>query len=117
MLDSGHSFTAYFKRATSPLVVLSMLSRQPMYGYEISAEMQRQSRGEFTLAVLYPVLHRLEEQDCIRRMDAAVINGRSRTYYEITEYGRQYLAQRLQEYQKLSAVFMEMTNPAAPPEA
>lgn len=33
--DSGHSFLAYFKRATSPLAVLRILSDRPMYGYEL----------------------------------------------------------------------------------
>ena len=36
--DSGHSFLAYFKRATSPLAVLRILSDRPMYGYELIQE-------------------------------------------------------------------------------
>ena len=36
--DFGHSFLAYFKRATSPLAVLRILSDRPMYGYEAQAE-------------------------------------------------------------------------------
>ena len=37
--DSGHSFLAYFKRATSPLAVLRILSDRPMYGYELIQEL------------------------------------------------------------------------------
>lgn len=33
---SGHSFLAYFKRATSPLVALRLLLERPMYGYELA---------------------------------------------------------------------------------
>ena len=62
-LDStGHSFQAYFKRATSPLVVLRLLMEKPMYGYELTQEMKQRSGGAFTISVLYPVLYRLQEQ-------------------------------------------------------
>ena len=37
--QSGHSFLAYFKRATSPLVVLRLLTEKPMYGYELTQAM------------------------------------------------------------------------------
>ena len=70
MEDKGHSFGAYFKRATSPLVVLSILQEKPMYGYEISSEMKRRSNGRFAIAVLYPVLYRLEEQGFVETAGA-----------------------------------------------
>ena len=38
--DFGHSFLAYFKRATSPLAVLRILSDRPMYGYELIQELK-----------------------------------------------------------------------------
>ena len=43
--NTGHSFLAYFKRATSPLVVLRLLLDKPMYGYELTQEMKRRSGG------------------------------------------------------------------------
>ena len=50
-LDStGHSFQAYFKRATSPLVVLRLLMEKPMYGYELTQEMKQRSGGAFTIS-------------------------------------------------------------------
>ena len=33
--DTGHSFADYFKRALNPLLVLLLLSEQPMYVYEM----------------------------------------------------------------------------------
>ena len=60
--DSGHSFLAYFKRATSPLAVLRILSDRPMYGYELIQELKQRSGGKYQLSLLYPVLYRLEEQ-------------------------------------------------------
>ena len=41
MGDSSHSFESYYKRATSPLVVLRLLQDRPMYVYELSQEMKQ----------------------------------------------------------------------------
>jgi PadR family transcriptional regulator PadR len=103
--DTGHSFAAYFKRATSPLVVLSLLKKQPMYGYEISAEMDRISNGRYTIAVLYPVLYRLQEQGYIDSSASEIVDGRARTYYSITSEGSEYLECTVDEYHKITEVF------------
>ena len=109
MEDKGHSFGAYFKRATSPLVVLSILQERPMYGYEISSEMKRRSNGRFTIAVLYPVLYRLEAQGFVETAGTEVIDGRARSYYRITEAGRVHLHKSRDEFMELAALFAEMT--------
>ena len=57
--DSGHSFEDYFKRAISPMLVLHLLSQQPMYVYQMQQELSRRSQGRYTLSLLYPVLYRL----------------------------------------------------------
>ncbi len=108
MGEAGHSFEAYYKRATSPLVVLSLLQDRTMYGYQISQAMKEKSGGKFTIAVLYPILYRLEEQGYIRVEKTEVINNRARSYYAITEKGRQYLARSLDEYRVIHQAFMDI---------
>ena len=108
MVDSSHSFESYFKRATSPLVVLRLLRDKTMYGYEISQAMKQNSGGKFTIAVLYPVLYRLEEQGYITVERTEVINNRARSYYAITDAGRQYLAKSLEEYDEMHRAFMDI---------
>ena len=105
MSDSSHSFEAYFKRATSPLVVLRLLKDKIMYGYEISQTMKRKSDGRFTMAVLYPVLYRLEEQGYVVVERTEVINNRARSYYAITEEGLRYLVRSLEEYEEIQSAF------------
>ena len=51
MGDASHTFESYYKRATSPLIVLQLLKDQVMYGYQISQAMQKQSDGRYTIAV------------------------------------------------------------------
>lgn len=106
MEDLSHSFSAYFKRATSPLVVLAILQDKPMYGYEISSEMKRRSNGKYTISVLYTILYRLQEQAFIEISKTEVVDGRARSYYQITPAGRAYLKKTLAEYKEMSDVFM-----------
>ena len=103
--DNSHAFEAYYKRATSPLVVLRLLEEKAMYGYEISQAMKKKSGGKFTIAVLYPVLYRLEEQGYIAIERTEVVNNRVRSYYAITDEGRQYLARACQEYREMHRAF------------
>ena len=103
--DNSHAFEAYYKRATSPLVVLCLLKEKAMYGYEISQAMKKKSGGKFTIAVLYPVLYRLEEQGYVAIERTEVVNNRVRSYYAITDEGRQYLARACQEYREMHRAF------------
>lgn len=106
--SSGHSFLAYFKRATSPLAVLRLLADRPMYGYELIQELKQRSDGGYQLSLLYPVLYRLEEQGYVRVSASEVVDGRARSYYAITPEGEAYLAQTLTEYREISAVFQKL---------
>lgn len=105
MQDTGHSFSSFFKRATSPLVVLALLKDRPMYGYEISTEMKARSNGQYTIAVLYPVLYRLKEQGYIEESGTKISDGRARSYYKITLSGIKYLEETCAEYKAISENF------------
>lgn len=74
------------------MIVLELLSDRPKYVYEISSEMKKRSEGRFTIAVLYPVLYRLEEQGYVENTSSEIVNSRIRNYYGITDSGRTYLS-------------------------
>lgn len=105
---TGHSFSAYFKRATSPLAVLRLLAERPMYGYELTQALKQRSGGAFTISVLYPVIYRLEEQGYVEISGTEVVDGRARSYYAITEKGRAYLEETWADYQEISRVFEQL---------
>lgn len=111
--DASHTFESYYKRATSPLIVLQLLKDRVMYGYQISQAMQKMSDGRYTIAVLYPILYRLEEQGYIRVDHTEVINNRARGYYAITANGAAYLEQALQEYRELHEAFEKIIDRSA----
>ena len=108
MAENSHSFGAYYKRATSPLAVLRLLKERPMYVYEISQAMKKKSGGRFTIAVLYPVLYRLEEQGYVVVACTEVIRNRARSYYAITDAGAEYLSRSLMEYREMHRAFMSI---------
>ena len=106
--NTGHSFISYFKRATSPLVVLKFLSERPMYGYEITAALKERSGGKYKISILYPVLYRLEDQGYIAISSTEVADGRARSYYSITEEGRAYLEKTRSEYNEIARIFQDL---------
>ena len=108
MENTGHSFNSYFKRATSPLVVLRFLSERPMYGYEITAALKERSGGKYKISILYPVLYRLEDQGYVTISSTEVADGRARSYYSITETGQAYLEKTWQEYLEISDIFKKL---------
>ncbi len=101
-MEDKHSFSSYFKRAVSPLLVLHVLRDGPMYGYEINQAMKRRSNDKLGLALLYPVLYKLEEDGYIYQTETRVENGRARTYFAMTPAGQAYLEEKSAEFRDLA---------------
>lgn len=83
-------------KGTLSLLILSLLSRRPMYGYEIATTVARETNGAFQWkeGSLYPALHRLERDGLIHSKWQGVPGGRRRKYYDLTDGGRDALRER-----------------------
>ena len=79
--------------ASSKPIILSILSHGESYGYQVIKNVERLSGGEleWTDAMLYPVLHRMEKDGLIQSEWVVADNGRRRKYYHITEAGQEEL--------------------------
>lgn len=68
-------------------IVLAVVSREPegTYGYKITQEVR--SAIELSESTLYPVLRRLQKDECLNVYDMECA-GRNRRYYQLTEKGR-----------------------------
>lgn len=68
-------------------IVLAVVSRDKdgTYGYKITQDVRNVI--DISESTLYPVLRRLQKEDCLEVYDLA-IDGRNRRYYRITESGR-----------------------------
>lgn len=65
-------------------LVLSIVSYESTYGYKITQDVR--SVMEVSESTLYPVLRRLQKEDCLETYDREFA-GRNRRYYSITEKG------------------------------
>src|SRR3712207_4526228 len=74
------------------LLVLALLARRPMYGYELVQAIKIESGGvlEFGEGLIYPLLHRLEDEGLLAARRESV-GGRSRVVYRTTATGRKRL--------------------------
>lgn len=67
-------------------IVLAVVSKESdgTYGYKITQDVR--SVIEVSESTLYPVLRRLQKDNCLETYDEEC-NGRNRRYYKITELG------------------------------
>ena len=87
-------------RGRAELAILSLLSKQPLYGFEISKRIEEDSGGalRFELASLYPMLYELEKRGWVKGRWEANRAGRDRRYYCLTPAGKKKLAPLRREW-------------------
>ena len=90
-------------KGTLSLLILSMLTRTSMYGYEIAATVHRDTEGAFTWreGSLYPSLHKLQADGLIAGEWEEKETGRKRRYYHITAKGRAALQVKVRAWKAL----------------
>ncbi len=79
--------------ASSKPIILSLLLSGESYGYQILQRVRRVSGGamQWSSAMLYPVLRRLEKEGLIRSEWRVSEQNRMRKYYRLTDLGREEL--------------------------
>ena len=92
-----------FMTGVPELLVLRLLSAQEMYGYEIVQAIGAASGESIKLGegVVYPTLHALESQGCLKSRRKTV-NGRTRVYYTATAAGKRRLGAMIGEWQRIT---------------
>lgn len=83
-------------------IVLAVVSHETegTYGYKITQEVRLVI--EISESTLYPVLRRLQKDECLQIYDMECA-GRNRRYYRITEKGRAQLNLYISEWYRYSA--------------
>ena len=86
-------------KGSHELILLKLLSRKDMYGYQLIQEMALLSEDVFRMSQgsLYPFLPALEDRGLIESY-AQPENGRERRYYRLTAAGRQALADKEEQW-------------------
>ncbi len=91
-------------KGIAPAVVLEVLSRGAMYGYELSEAVQQRSAGvfEFGRGTIYPLLYNLEAKKLVRAKWEQAESGRERRYYSITSKGKAELDAKKRQLEQMS---------------
>ena len=86
--------------ASAKPLLLSILSEGESYGYEIIQKVRQLSGGEiqWSVGLLYPVLHRLEREELIESEWKEAESGREWKYYSLSKKGRKVLEAEQQQW-------------------
>jgi len=96
-------FESQLLKGIAPVVVLEILSRGKMYGYQLSEAVKQRSGDILTLGqgTLYPLLYNLEAKKLIRGIWEQTDSGRQRRYYSITSRGKTELVRQKEQLTQL----------------
>jgi PadR family transcriptional regulator, regulatory protein PadR len=97
------SRNAAFVAGVPELLILTLLARREMYGYELAKAVEIASGAALSLGegVLYPVLHSLEAAGALRSR-GRIVTGRRRVYYSLTTHGRRRLGDLTRRWNRIS---------------
>jgi PadR family transcriptional regulator PadR len=92
-----------FMSGVPELLILRLLAKREMYGYEIVKAVRVVTGQAIALGegVIYPVLHGLEKNGALKARQKAV-NGRTRVYYTVTSKGRARFDRLSSEWDRVS---------------
>jgi PadR family transcriptional regulator PadR len=90
-------------RGYNDTMILYILMKEPSYGYEISKQIRTISDEKYIIkeTTLYSAFTRMEKNGHIESFTADQDpngNGKKRTYYRITDAGRQYYREKCEEW-------------------
>jgi PadR family transcriptional regulator PadR len=94
-----------FLTGTVGVLILSLLTERPMYGYEILQEAERRSARAFQMkeGTLYPALHQMEKAGFLKAEWRQSDTGRDRKYYSLTAQGRRRAQAKRQQWDAISS--------------
>lgn len=88
-------------RGYNDTIILFLLLEEPSYAYQISKQIKNLSDGKYVIkeTTLYSAFSRMEKNGYVESysMDDEV-TGKRRTYYRITDLGREYYKTKCEEW-------------------
>jgi PadR family transcriptional regulator len=99
---------------TLAMLILRVLSAQPLHGYAIAQKIHLMSGDELSVeeGSLYPALQKLLLKGWVKADWLVSENGRNVREYRITANGKKQLQQELSEYRRMSKAIETLLNNA-----
>jgi hypothetical protein len=110
MHNASMELTKELMGASVAPLILAILKDGESYGYALIQRVRALSSGEieWTDGMLYPVLHRLEEQQLIESYWKTAENGRKRKYYLMKDSGHKALAIQREQWRLVSQTLNQL---------
>jgi PadR family transcriptional regulator PadR len=91
-------------QGTLDLMILTILTREPMHGYGISQRLAALSHDQFQVnpGSLFPSLYRLEQDGMLKAEWRPTENKRRAKYYRLTAAGKRQLEQHRERWSRAS---------------
>ena len=102
-------------RGYNDTFILYLLLDGPSYGYEISRKIRDLSEGKYVIkeTTLYSAFNRMEKNGYVVSFYETAENGKRRTYYRITDEGKQYYQEKCAEWKLTKEVIERFIQNAA----
>lgn len=87
-------------RGYNDIMILYLLLEEPSYGYEISKRIRELTDEKYIMkeTTLYSAFKRMETNGYIESFSSSETNGKQRTYYKITEVGKEHYKEKCKEW-------------------
>ena len=91
-------------QGTLDLMILTILTREPMHGFGISQRLTVLSHDQFRVnpGSLFPSLYRLEQDGKLKAEWSPTENNRKAKYYRLTASGRKQLEQQRRRWDRIA---------------
>ena len=104
MIELKDKYETQMKKGVLDMLVLKLLSKEEMYGYQLISELKLKSGERFFLkeGTLYPILYRLDDDGLVKSFwKQTEGKGVPRKYYEITSEGQDTLKEITQLWREI----------------
>lgn len=87
-------------RGYNDTIILYLLMDEPSYGYEISKQIKNISDEKYIIkeTTLYSAFTRMEKNGYVESFSSEENGGKRRTYYRITDSGKEYYKEKCEEW-------------------
>jgi PadR family transcriptional regulator, regulatory protein PadR len=102
---------AEMQKGSAEMIVLALLEARSRHGYELAKliESQSESRLQFHVASLYPMLYRMERKKLVEGRWVEKAGERRRRYYRLTTAGRRALAEQRRSWREFVSALNTLT--------
>lgn len=101
LLERKSMISSDIIRGYNDTMILAILLKGPSYGYEISKEIKLMTNEKYVMkeTTLYSAFKRLESNGLISSFAGNETRGKARTYYQITQAGKEFYQEKCKEWE------------------